>query len=263
VVAEKLDAELRAYWGPREESAEDVAAKMVEFLTALGGLDPLLGVWRRNARAKSAVQPLALDVETMTALAHKGRNRSDFGKNIIEDLGFRYNLVTPEPPKIYLRCVAGVYSPVNVNVIIMRFSDLSGRAATVASPRVADGVVDALVGAWGPDWAVWESRRIDKVPENWVDYSADLGWKTYLRGVVLGDVPHGSVRSLGEGVVLTVAPELAAVAPGDIAADLVALRAAGRWPYYPTGGGGPLFGPAPERPVDQWPFTPPDAAPQA
>jgi hypothetical protein len=45
------------------------------------------------------------------------------------------------------------------------------------SAAAADSALEAMVGVWSPNWALLTRSELDDVPENWVGYSPDLGWK--------------------------------------------------------------------------------------
>jgi hypothetical protein len=78
-----------AYWGPRQESAEDCACRAQVFFQAMALCDPFFGRWFKPPRSrKQAPPPLSLEVPSLRELFAQGRTRNDEG-GIIEDLGFR------------------------------------------------------------------------------------------------------------------------------------------------------------------------------
>ncbi|MDZ4782702.1 MAG: Imm52 family immunity protein [Planctomycetia bacterium] len=90
-----LKFQAHGLWGPRQESLEACAGRLHRYFEALCASTPRFRRWFGGARSKRKALDRATDVhsiETLTKLLQSGRNRTDIGRKVIEDLGFGVGL---------------------------------------------------------------------------------------------------------------------------------------------------------------------------
>ena len=150
-----------AYWGPRMESAVECARRASAFVEDLSNLSEFFRGWRLPARSRAEAtrnQPFSSDVSSLEALFLKGTNRRDIDGELIEELGFRISawngMGGEETSSLAMKC--GMYSnvPGVSNAIVLKIP----AKFDVDSDGTAELVVDLLVRAWNPDWAVVASQ---------------------------------------------------------------------------------------------------------
>jgi len=145
-----------AYWGPRKEDAASCALRTHSFLSALALVSDDFAGWRFGGTSEEVARanPLIdLSVEVLKTLLEEGRNRTDIGNEVIEDLGYRisvWNGGTPEhATSLMIGC--GKYSTVgnSGNAVVLGLP----AAFNVDSAGMLRKLMEAMVEPWEPDWA--------------------------------------------------------------------------------------------------------------
>lgn len=100
---------------------------------------------------------------------------------------------------------------------------MSAESESLYEVEVARSLMRAVVECWEPDWATWTSHEFNEV----LPVSSDevtVGWMTYLRVSRLSKADGLSslpdLEEVGDGVLITVGDDAAAVSVD----DLLALR---------------------------------------
>jgi hypothetical protein len=172
-----------AYWGARKETALECARRAELFFHMLARCDPSFAQWYRAGRGfprELPGWPVHPEADAWEKLLLKGRNRTDVGKEVIEDLGFRQLVwnAKKEATDIHLSC--GKYSPGGGPNVCLLYPAKEGavRERLLRAPVLAE-VLASMATAWDPDFAVatsGEMRHLVKKAEREVD----VGWLTYL-----------------------------------------------------------------------------------
>lgn len=174
---------LGTYWGPRKESARECAQRAERFFRLLATCDPTLSQWYRGGRGVPRGlpgHPVLPDVREWEQLLLQGRNRTDVGKRVIEDLGFRQIVLNAKktPTRIHIHC--GEYSSFGSgnNCLLYPPDEGPGREQMLRAPLMTD-LLTSAVSAWDPDFAVATSNEmldlVEKRPGE-----VRVGWLTYL-----------------------------------------------------------------------------------
>jgi hypothetical protein len=122
------------------------------------------------------------DPEKLRDLLLKGRNRTDFGREVIEELGFRYSMWNRNPAAVSLSGKAGAYPTANIpNNVVLNFPDPTGSGVELYEPSTLQQIFETVVDAWDPDWAIlgtrpWRDAQDPGQNEpqiGWMDYFAE------------------------------------------------------------------------------------------
>lgn len=198
-----------AYWGSRREAAQQCGERLARCIAALAGVDPVLGSWfRRGARKAAARTPVDVDAMALGELLEHGRNRRDFGGEILEELGFTVGLWNRARPAVGLSATVGTYStsPGILNSFVLELPPLADGSSCLYQPKAAGVIFEAIVQAWNPEWATWTTH-------GWREAQAAaprepvVGWLTYLHGSALQHTPHAALRPVDGGVLIQATPE--------------------------------------------------------
>lgn len=144
------------YWGPRKEHAASCALRTQNFLSALALVSDDFRGWRFGGTSEEAARanPLIdLSVGVLTSLLEDGRNRTDVGYEVIEDLGYRISVWNGGAPQhaTSLMIGCGKYSTIgnSGNAVVL------GLPATfnANSAGLLRKLMEAMVEPWEPDWA--------------------------------------------------------------------------------------------------------------
>jgi hypothetical protein len=121
-------------------------------------------------------------------LFHRGRNRTDVGKKVIEDLGFREYVWNAKKERTRLGFHCGAYSPWGGPNSCLLEPPHEGpvRERLLRAPVLAE-VLTSMATAWDPDFAVATSDELlDLIQKR--KREVRVGWLTYLSRR-LGTVP--------------------------------------------------------------------------
>ncbi len=205
-----------AYWGVRQESAEQCAHRASRFLTGLARIHTTFGRWYETGESREAAtrQPIAADEQSLLDRLQKGRNRTDFGQKAMPELGFRLNLWTQEPTdgeSSSLRITCGVYAPrPGVNSCVLNLPGEGARADQVLRVPILTSVLQTMVDAWQPDWAVVTSNTYQRTVPFPPSNAPRMGWLVYLsnaRGTISELPPPFQVIPLQSGNIIVVTDE--------------------------------------------------------
>ncbi|QDV91613.1 hypothetical protein RAS2_27170 [Phycisphaerae bacterium RAS2] len=150
--------ELGAFWRPRRESIEQCADRMQAFMEELVQCDEVFASWYQKGWSRKDALRRKVDVHdrgALLTLLNKGRNRRDYGGEVIEDLGFSVGLWNGGPEErtagLMIRC--GLYSKVfglGANSVVLGFPEELGALADASK---TSRVLAITARCWEPDWA--------------------------------------------------------------------------------------------------------------
>jgi hypothetical protein len=137
---------LDAFWRTRRESVEDCAARAVRFLEGLGKIDASLATWGWTDYEHGAeFRRLPIARDALRERLGQGRNRTDLGNHVIEDLGFSLELsdrFDADRIRIKIRC--GIFATLIPNSV--RFE--MGSWSETASVATLVAMLDQTIEAW-------------------------------------------------------------------------------------------------------------------
>ena len=172
-----------AYWGPRQETALECARRAELFFHMLARCDPTFTQWYGAGRGfprELPGWPVRPEMKELETFLLKGRNRTDVGREVIEDLGFRQMVwnAKKEATKLHFSC--GKYSPWGGPNLCLLYPPRQGavRERLLRVPVLAE-VLTCMATAWDPDFAmVGSSQMVDLVEKD--GFEVRMGWLTYL-----------------------------------------------------------------------------------
>lgn len=172
-----------AYWGPRRETATECARRAKLFFHMLARCHPTFHQWYRRGRGAPRGlpgHPVRPEEDEWEQLFLRGRNRTDFGKKVIEDLGFSQLVWNDKKEYTFLSLHCGAYSPWGGpnNCILEPPSEQPIRGQILSMP-VLSGVLTSMATAWDPDFAMASSSQMVDVIEKRKS-EVRVGWLTYL-----------------------------------------------------------------------------------
>jgi hypothetical protein len=166
------------YWGPRKESAEEVAVRAELFFKKLKAINPAVAKWTRAS--SRTLRPLVINRENLFNLFAAGVNRTDIGKEIIPDLGFSASLIsTIDNGPALLRVHAGCYSKWVSNVCVFQFPPSKRTDKDLITLPTLIRLCSLTVQCWEPD----EGRVTSHLLHEAIDQQnkkPEFGWLTYL-----------------------------------------------------------------------------------
>jgi hypothetical protein len=157
---------LGAYWGPREESLETCARRLVDCLQGMSEISPVFDGWYRKGASKAAAsrQPVGSSLGQLADLLDSGRHRKDLGGDVMTELGFNAALWNRQKGSAAAWSVTcGAFPAPGVEVSNAFVIDWPERAPGVTVEddlAVAKAVMRVVVQEWEPDWATWASRAM-------------------------------------------------------------------------------------------------------
>jgi hypothetical protein len=141
------------YWGARQESVEHCADRLRRMLSELSTCDQTVATWYEQARSRK--QALARQVnldsrEYLLNLLDRGRNRRDWDRTVIEELGFGIGLWNgrdrARAATMSIDC--GSYSERVGNSVVLNLPEDLG---DLRRPERMAAVLASVVRAWEPD----------------------------------------------------------------------------------------------------------------
>ena len=174
---------LGAYWGPRKETALECARRAELFFHMLSRCDPAFVQWYRAGRGfprELPGYPVRPDIAEMEKLLLKGRNRTDVGREVIEDLGFSMMMWNAREEATDLHLACGGYSPWGPpNLCLLRPPRKGAIRERLLHASVLNEVLTSMATAWDPDFAMASSgEMVDLIEKD--DFEVRVGWLTYL-----------------------------------------------------------------------------------
>jgi hypothetical protein len=162
-----------AYWGPRRETAAECARRAELFFHMLARELP--------------GYPVHPEVKELEELFLRGRNRTDFGKRVIEELGSSFSVWNAKKGSSDIHFHCGAWSPHTSNVCVLSPPSEGAISERLHSAPVLAEVLTCMVKAWDPDFAVATSHPMGRLVRKH-EREVDVGWLTYLSRR-LGRVP--------------------------------------------------------------------------
>ena len=202
-----------AYWGARQETVAECARRAELFFHALKRCDPSWTQWFRAAHRPTRELPghpvRTDDAQALGELLERGRNRTDFGKKVIEELGFNFRLWNQWSENTTLSVTCGSHSWGGHNLCLAELPSQGSHAERLLSAPVLAQALHAMAVAWTPEWGIATSEtHRDEVLNNSAP-GAFIGWINYFsraRGTVPplpAPVRIEPVGTLGTLVILT------------------------------------------------------------
>lgn len=198
------DLTIGGYWGPRPESVEDCAARVLDFMSQIALLGPPFSTlkWSRE-RPRELKVPFAPDRGEISRRLMAGRNRRDMDRGVIEDLGFVVSLDeglnSYLQARVWFHC--GAWTTSNPNSVVVD-PPVVGNDLPISWP--AD-VIRAIVDSFDPDWARVDFASRMEASLTHVAGRPSVGWMLYLKGIDrLPSLPDPAQMELcGNGVLIT------------------------------------------------------------
>jgi hypothetical protein len=204
---------LGAYWGSRPEDVTQCAGRLVRCLRQLGEVSPVLSTWFRKGSGKAAKVPLVLEPTVLSERLLAGRNRRDFGGEVIDELGYSlglWNRNGTAPVGLSVTCGVYLQSPSVANSFVLNLPELDLESGEIVRDLYDHGAavaaIRAVVDSWSPDWAVFSpyslrSAQVSRPGEGYV------GWATYsarLDPISVGRLPSEvAAIPAGNGTLVT------------------------------------------------------------
>ncbi|HYO67179.1 MAG TPA: Imm52 family immunity protein [Archangium sp.] len=172
-----------AYWGPRQETALECARRAELFFHMLARCDPSFSQWYRAGRGfprDLPGWPVRPEMKEWESLFLKGRNRTDVGKEVIEDLGFHQMVWNAKKDAIHVHMTCGGYSPWGGpnSCLLNPLWKSAVWERLVRSPVLVE-VLTSVATAWDPDYAMASSSQMVDLIEKRKG-EVRVGWLTYL-----------------------------------------------------------------------------------
>ncbi|TDA66429.1 MAG: hypothetical protein D9V45_05745 [Chloroflexi bacterium] len=180
------------YWGIREETVETCAARASAMFNHLAECDPIFQRWFMLGRSRKEAlkHEVKTDVKTMQALLLKGRNRTDFGRQVIHELGFSFyawNGGEDDQDAVGINFTCGCYAHQIANHCLIRLpSGEDSRARVMRIPVLID-ILKGMVTSWEADWGVVNSSNFTDIAPRKSPKAPIISWITYLsedRGIL-------------------------------------------------------------------------------
>jgi hypothetical protein len=149
----------------------------------LARCDPTFAQWYRGgpgAPRELPGHPVRPKVEEWEQLFLRGRNRTDVGKKVIEELGFREYVWNAKKERTRLGFHCGGYSPWGGpnSCVLESPHEGAARERLLRAPVLAE-VLTSMATAWDPDFAVATSdEMLDLIQKR--KREVRVGWLTYL-----------------------------------------------------------------------------------
>jgi hypothetical protein len=172
-----------AYWGPRQETALECARRAELFFHMLARCDPSFAQWYGPGRGfprELPGWPVRPEMKELETFFLKGRSRTDVGREVIEDLGFRRMVWNAKKEATDLHLSCGGYSPWGGHNLCLLYPPRQGavRERLLRAPVLAE-VLTCMATAWDPDYAMASSSQmVDLIQKRKLEVR--VGWLTYL-----------------------------------------------------------------------------------
>ncbi|MGZ3461556.1 MAG: Imm52 family immunity protein [Archangium sp.] len=169
--------------GPRKETALECGRRAELFFHMLARCDPTFAQWYRRGRGfprELPGYPVRPEAKEWEQLFLRGRNRTDLGKKVIEDLGFRAHVwnAKKEDTRIEIHC--GEYSPWGQgNTCLLEPPHEGPVRERILSALVLAEVLTSVATAWDPDFAMVSSLEMVRLVQKRAR-EVRVGWLTYL-----------------------------------------------------------------------------------
>ena len=157
---------LRAIWNPRPSTAEDGVAQLVEILQAVAVEHAGFSEWFQLGRSRKDALSKPVRIENQSIRQTLSRNHTDFGHEVIEELGWSWWVWNGGRGGVDLQCncTFGATAPRSSNRFLLglphEFRD---------SDEIQDRLLAAAMSVWKPDdLSIWSGgeplRRLGGSP---------------------------------------------------------------------------------------------------
>jgi len=176
------------YWFERQESLDDCMHRLTSVLSDLKALHEAFATWevirKSGGRRKIPQRPHAVLREALL----EGRNWTDVGHELIEDLGYTLTLTNTlsGPSRTTIGARMGVYTEWVANTFLLgplRSSSLADYCSLTFMVQLAQIIIDRMMPDYG-EITSDEYRRtvVDFTDPNFVvePRKPDVGWITYI-----------------------------------------------------------------------------------
>jgi hypothetical protein len=178
------DLYIGAYWKARKETSGGCADRLARFLTALSACGPVFSAWYKRGKTHRQAKPGEIhfeDKDCLLDLLEQGRNRTDVGKQVIEDLGFHIGMWNRRESQneVGLSVTCGLYSTapgLGGNCVVI---DLPEELGDLRQTQRMANVLVAVATSWEPDWAGVISRK-SREARNFVPGKPFVDWMLYV-----------------------------------------------------------------------------------
>ena len=160
-----------AYWSAREETREEAAARIAEFLRLISPLDSFFA-WFLQAKTQAKAN-VPVEVTTEWIALHLRAAGADSG-SLMPQVGFSLNLWNGAHAT--LRVTIGAFSQHISNAVVLSFGAQAGEVGR----GLLQGALDAVIRAFDPEHAVVTSN--ERMARAGVIKPWESGIFTYERG---------------------------------------------------------------------------------
>jgi len=186
------DLYIGAYWGPRQESADQCAERLKASFSELAATSDVFASWYEKGRSRRDALKHPVQPDDLLTLVESGCSKRDSDKSVIEDLGFRVGVWNGESEErsasLSVRCGAHSQNPNLGNSVVLSLPEVLG---DLAEKERALKALMAVVRAWEPDWAgIISHESADARP--FTPGSPFVDWMIYLN---LSDIDSSRLPS--------------------------------------------------------------------
>lgn len=168
------------YWGVRPTTITLAVQQALQVFDGLCRIHEVLSLstWYEKGMSKKEAlsKQLVLSEDTMRRLLQEGQNRYDTTREIIEDLGYSFNLWNGRDDEdgVSLNMACGVTNPRLNNFCVLSTIKIS---SALFKPKTLNLILITLIEALQPDWG----RVNPWTPELDLERTTPgIGWLTYL-----------------------------------------------------------------------------------
>ncbi|QRN94196.1 immunity 52 family protein [Archangium violaceum] len=181
-----------AYWGRRQESAEECAQRAETFFRLLAGCHPTYARWYEKTKSTKKGLQLGFDPTRDTFVRFFGKKKYQNGTD-----GFYFGAWTGHEEEdqggaVTLFC--GAHGEGSSNHVLLYFPVEEPGSEKVLTTPVLAGVMRAMALAWEPDWGVIVSGDFRDGLSEQGSAGTFVGWVTYFSR------QRGEVPALAEPV---------------------------------------------------------------
>lgn len=173
------------YWGPRRESLEECSRRSIAFLQCLRQLSPHFARWfkRGKSRKNALLQEVEPKIDEVQHLLLAGRNRADYGGEVIEDLGFRMGLWNgkSDAESVGFNILCGCYAKIpGINSCIIDLPSGGRAAQDILQVPMLIEIIKCAASSWDADWGIVTSNILQHDIANVSNDQPRSGWIVYL-----------------------------------------------------------------------------------
>lgn len=148
---------LGAYWGPRQESIDECANRLMACLERLHECNDAFANWFEKGKSRKSALHNPLDFqsrEKVLSILAAGRHRRNLDRSVIDDLGFHIGLWNgySDFRSVAISVSCGLYceSPHLRNSVVL---DLPEELGSVSGKDQCIKILNVVADTWEPDWA--------------------------------------------------------------------------------------------------------------